>query len=47
MLVSGRLGGKVSSSVVGYEPGAPNTKSWLADLVQQTLAEYDLSGQMI
>ncbi len=47
VLVSGRLGGKVSISVVGYEPGAPNTKTWLADLVQQTLAEYDLSGRMI
>ncbi|WP_231992205.1 hypothetical protein [Mycobacterium sp. ACS4331] len=47
VLVSGRLGGKVSISVVGYQPGAQNTKAWLTDLVHQTLAEYDLTGQMI
>lgn len=46
VLASGRVGGRVSISVVGYQPGAPNTKAWLADLTKQTLSEFGLNGQL-
>ncbi|MGV0812614.1 hypothetical protein ABQF34_11700 [Mycolicibacterium boenickei] len=47
VLVSGRLGGKVSISVVGYQPGAENTKAWLRELATQVLGEFDLTGVVI
>lgn len=43
-LVSGRLGGKVSISVVAYRPGVENSKPLLRELAVKTLAEFDLTG---
>jgi hypothetical protein len=47
VLVSGRLGAKVSISVVGYQPGAENTKEWLRTLATGVLGEFDLTGTVI
>ncbi|MBN3454292.1 hypothetical protein JNN96_09710 [Mycobacterium sp. DSM 3803] len=47
VLVSGRLGAKISISVVGYQPGAENSKAWLRGLAAQVLSEFDLSGVIV
>ncbi|BBX92833.1 hypothetical protein H5U98_16255 [Mycolicibacterium boenickei] len=47
VLVSGRLGGRISISVVGYQPGAENTKDWLRELATQVLGEFELTGMVI
>lgn len=47
VLVSGRLGAKVTISVVGYQPGAENTKAWLRTLATEVLGEFDLTGTVI
>ncbi|OCB54528.1 hypothetical protein A5722_19865 [Mycobacterium vulneris] len=47
VLVSGRLGGKISISVVGYQPGTENTKDWLRGLATQVLGEFELTGMVI
>ncbi|MBU9764971.1 hypothetical protein FR943_14110 [Mycobacterium sp. TNTM28] len=47
VLVSGRLAGKVSISIVGYQPGAANTKAWLRELTTQVLDEFDLTGTVV
>ncbi|WP_422749666.1 hypothetical protein ACN27E_06260 [Mycobacterium sp. WMMD1722] len=46
-VVGARIGAKMSIAVIGYQPGAVNTKPWLAELVRQTLAEFDLSAEAI
>jgi hypothetical protein len=43
-VVAGRIGGKISLVVIGYQPGAENSKPWLRQLVADTLAEFDLTG---
>ena len=43
-MVGGRLNGKMSISVVGYRPGAENTKQDLRELVARTLAEFGVTG---
>lgn len=45
-VMSGRAGGTVILSVVGYEPGAPNTRAWLRDVVDATLADFGLTGHI-
>jgi len=47
VLVSGRLGAKISISIVGYQPGAENTKAWLRDVATQVLGEFDLTGTVV
>jgi hypothetical protein len=44
VLVAGRIGGKISIGIVGYQPGAENSKPRLRELVAQTLAEFNLTG---
>ncbi|MBO0676414.1 hypothetical protein JRC04_02935 [Mycolicibacterium sp. S2-37] len=46
-VVGARIGDTVSIAVIGYQPGAVNTKPWLADLVMDTLAEFDLPAVAI
>ncbi|MCW2690962.1 MAG: hypothetical protein JWR37_5852 [Mycobacterium sp.] len=43
-VLGGRVGGKVSVTVVAYQPGAENSKPHLRELAAQTLAEFDLAG---
>jgi hypothetical protein len=43
-VVAGRIGGKISLAVIGYQPGAENSKPRLRQLVADTLAEFDLTG---
>jgi hypothetical protein len=43
-VVAGRIGGKISLAVIGYQPGAENTKAWLRRLVAATLGEFGLTG---
>jgi hypothetical protein len=47
VVAGGRAKGNVSIGVVGYRPGAANTREWLADEVTATLAELGLKGTMI
>lgn len=43
-VASGRLGAQISITVVGYEPGAVNTKQSLREHVVHVLAEFGLTG---
>ena len=43
-LVAGRIGGKVSISVVAYQPGVANSKPLLRELAAKTLADFGLTG---
>jgi hypothetical protein len=43
-VLAGRIGGKISITVVAYQPGGTNSKSYLRELAAQTLAELGLSG---
>jgi hypothetical protein len=47
VVTSGRIGGKVTICVVGYENGGTNSGEHLRDLVTQTLAEFDLAGKTV
>ncbi|WP_139825190.1 wax ester/triacylglycerol synthase domain-containing protein [Mycobacterium conspicuum] len=44
VLVGGRLVGKMSISVVAYQPGGENSKQALRELAARTLAEFGLTG---
>ena len=46
-VVSGRLDGKVSLTVVGYQPGVVNTKVSLRERVAAVLSEYDLDAIVV
>jgi hypothetical protein len=43
-VLAGRIGGKISITVVSYAPGAVNTKPHLRELASHTLAEFGLTG---
>lgn len=43
-VASGRINGKISITVVGYEPGAENTKQSLYNHVTAVLAEFGVTG---
>ncbi|MCC9186496.1 hypothetical protein [Mycolicibacterium mageritense] len=43
-VASGRIGGLISITVVGYEPGAVNTKESLHGHVSEVLAEFGVTG---
>jgi hypothetical protein len=43
-VVAGRIGGKISLAVIGYQPGAENSKPWLRRLVGETLGDFGLTG---
>ena len=44
VVVGGRLGGKMSMSVVAYQPGGNNSKAHLRELAAHTLTEFGLTG---
>jgi hypothetical protein len=44
VVAGGRLAGKMSISVVAYQPGGTNSKPHLREVAAQTLAEFDLTG---
>jgi hypothetical protein len=46
IVLFGRLSGKIFISVGAYQPGAKNTKAALRELVEHTLAEFDLTGEI-
>lgn len=46
-VVGGRIGGRMSIAVIGYEIGAANTTAWLRRLVEDTLSGFDLDGVVI
>jgi hypothetical protein len=45
-LVGGRVVGKMSISIMAYQPGAVNSKAHLHELVARTLAEFGLTGEI-
>lgn len=47
VLAAGRVVDTVSIGVIGYEVGAPNTREWLGECVNRTLAEFDLKATLI
>jgi hypothetical protein len=46
-VVSGRLNGKVTITVVGYQPGAENTKAALRERLAAVLEEFELTGVIV
>jgi hypothetical protein len=46
-VVSGRVAGQVTITVVGYQPGGENTKSCLRERLAATLAEFELTGVIV
>jgi hypothetical protein len=46
-VVSGRLNGKVTITVVGYQPGAENTKSALRERLATVFDEFELTGVIV
>jgi hypothetical protein len=46
-VVGGRIGGKVTIAVVGYQPGEENSKSRLRELVAATLSDFGLRGVIV
>lgn len=47
VVVAGRINGKISIAIVGYQVGAQNSKARLRELTAQTLAEFDLTGEIL
>ncbi|WP_422747470.1 hypothetical protein ACN27E_06255 [Mycobacterium sp. WMMD1722] len=47
VVVAGRVNGTVTIGVVGYQPGAPNTKDHLRAITAATLAEFGLAGEFV
>ena len=45
-LQSGRINGRITVTVVAYQPGAENTKPALRELAAQALADFDLTGEI-
>jgi hypothetical protein len=43
-VLAGRVGGKISITIVAYQPGKENTKPWLRELAADTMAEFGLTG---
>ncbi|GAB7070747.1 hypothetical protein H7J06_23920 [Mycobacterium hodleri] len=46
-VVSGRLNGKVTITVVGYQPGAENTKQALRDRLAAVFEEFELTAVIV
>ncbi|MCT7657373.1 hypothetical protein [Mycobacterium deserti] len=43
-VLAGRIGGRMSITVVAYHPGAQNSKPWLRQLAADTMADFGLTG---
>ncbi|OFJ52120.1 hypothetical protein [Mycolicibacterium grossiae] len=46
-VVSGRIDGQVTTTVVGYQPGAENTKAALRERIALVLDEFRLTGVLV
>ena len=46
-VISGRLDGKVTITVVGYQPGVENTKQALRDRLAAVFDEFELTGVIV
>lgn len=46
-VVSGRIDGTVSMTVVGYQPGAENSKARLREWVETALDELGITGLIV
>jgi hypothetical protein len=46
MLQSWRIGDKIAITIEAYQPGAANTKFALRELAEQTLTEFELTGEI-
>ncbi len=46
VVVSVLVGGKINIGVEAYKPGAENSKALLRELVADTLAEFELTGEI-
>ncbi|MDX1872720.1 molecular chaperone TorD family protein [Mycolicibacterium sp. 120266] len=46
VVVSVLVGGKINIGVEAYQPGAENSKARLRELVAETLAEFELTGEI-
>jgi hypothetical protein len=47
VLVAGRIGSKMSIGIVAYQPGGENSKPRLRELAAQTLADFELTGEIV
>ncbi|HEX2283566.1 MAG TPA: hypothetical protein VHI10_01870 [Mycobacterium sp.] len=47
VVVAGRIGGKMSISVVAYQPGGENAKPNLRAVAAHSLAEFQLTGEIV
>jgi hypothetical protein len=47
VVVAGRIGGRITIDIVGYQVGAQNSKPRLRALAADTLAEFDLTGEIV
>jgi hypothetical protein len=47
VVVAGRINGKVSIGIVGYQMGGENSKHRLRQLAARTLADFDLTGVIV
>jgi hypothetical protein len=47
VVVAGRIGGRITIDIVGYQVGAENSKPRLRALAADTLAEFDLTGEIV
>lgn len=45
-VIAARVGSKQSLAVIGYQPGAENTKTRLREIVAETLAEFGIAGAL-
>jgi hypothetical protein len=47
VVVAGHIGGRITIDIVGYQVGAENSKPRLRALAADTLAEFDLTGEIV
>lgn len=45
-VVAARVGSEQSLAIVGYRPGAENTKARLREIVSETLEEFGVTGSL-
>lgn len=47
VVVAGRLSGRISIDIIGYQVGAENSKQRLREVAARTLSEFGLTGEII
>jgi len=45
-VTAGRIAGKITMTVISYQPGMENSQSGLREVIGQTLAEFGLTGEI-